>query len=80
VKAWRLVLLAVSATVAGCDSPEAARTRGGGPGGDIGNRPQMVKMHEGSDPFWKTPDRIDGRHPPLDPARQARQISQPSRE
>ena len=65
------------AGAAGCDSPEATRTRGGGPGADIGNRPPAVKMHEGSQPFWRTPDRIGVEHPPLEPARQAQQISRP---
>ena len=65
------------ATIAGCASPEASRTRGGGPGADTGNRPAVVKMHEGSRPFWKTPDRIELEHPPLEPARQADQISRP---
>ena len=57
---------------AGCTSPEAARTRGGGPGADVGNRPARVEMHAGSDQFWKTPDRIPAEHVPLGPARQAR--------
>jgi hypothetical protein len=59
----------------GCTSPESKRTRGGGPGADVGNRPAIVKMHEGSRPFWNTPDRIGLQHPPLDPARQAQQIA-----
>ena len=77
MKALRIAILVASTAVAACDSPEADRTRGGGLGGDTGNRPQTVKMHEGSDPFWNTPDRIERSHPPLEPARQARQISQP---
>lgn len=71
------VLLVAWLVSTGCDSPEATRTRGGGPGGDVGNRPADVKMHEGSDPFWRTPAHIEVEHPPLDPAQQARQISQP---
>lgn len=70
-----VVLLIVCAGVAGCTSPEAGRTRGGGPGADVGNRTETVKMHEGSEPFWKTPDLIVGEHPPLEPARQAEQLS-----
>jgi hypothetical protein len=73
----RVVLTIVCAACAGCTSPEAVRTRGGGPGADPGNRPEAVKMHGGSDPFWRTPGRIGDAHPPLDPARQARKISQP---
>lgn len=69
-----LVLL-IGAVVAGCTSPETLRTRGGGPGGDVGNRPDVVRMHGGSRPFWKTPVRIRAEHPPLDPARQAQQLS-----
>ena len=73
--AVRLVLLAiVAASAAGCTSPESRRTRGGGPGADSGNRPAAVKMHEGSDPFAKTPTRIGKAHPPLAPARQAQQF------
>jgi hypothetical protein len=32
-------------------------------------------MHEGSEPYWKTPDRIDGNHPSLEPAEQAHKLS-----
>jgi hypothetical protein len=39
----------------GCTSPEATRTRGGGPGADVGNRGEIVSMHDGSDPYWATP-------------------------
>jgi hypothetical protein len=60
---------------AGCTSPEARRSRGGGPGADVGNRPAAVRMHEGSRPYWNTPDRIGVDHPPLEPAQQAREIS-----
>jgi hypothetical protein len=70
------MLLAGVALVSGCVSPETTRTRGGGPGADVGNRRATVELHEGSDPFWKTPDRIPGeQHPPLAPARQAQQLS-----
>jgi hypothetical protein len=61
--------------VAGCRSPEATRTRGGGPGADVGNRLRTVEMHEGSRPFWKTPQRIGVEHPPLEPAHQADRLS-----
>jgi len=63
------------ACVAGCGSPEATRTRGGGSGADVGNRRATVAMHEGSRPFWKTPDLIRVEHPPLDTARQADELS-----
>jgi hypothetical protein len=66
------VMLIACIGVAGCSSPEATRTRGGA-GADIGNRTQHVQMHEGSNPFWKTPERIVGAHAPLGPAEQAKQ-------
>ena len=70
------MLLTAVALVSGCVSPETTRTRGGGPGADVGNRRATVELHEGSDPFWKTPDRIPGeQHPPLASARQAQQLS-----
>jgi hypothetical protein len=71
------MLLAVCVAAAGCQSPEATRTLGGGPGADRGNRPANVKMHEGSRPFWKTPVVVPGESVALDPARQAQQLSQP---
>ena len=40
-----------------CTSPEATRTRASGPGGDTGNR-GGVELHEGSQPYWRTPRRI----------------------
>jgi hypothetical protein len=70
------MLLVGCAAVCGCVSPETTRTRGDGRGADVGNRRPIVKLHEGSDPFWKTPNRIPGeQHPPLAPARQAQQLS-----
>jgi hypothetical protein len=72
------MLLVGCAAVVGCVSPETTRTRGGGPGADVGNKGPTVKLHEGSDPFWKTPHRIPGdQHPPLASARQAQQLSRP---
>ena len=71
------MLLAACITLAGCESPEATRTRGGGPGGDTGNRPADVNMHEGSRPYWETPVLIPGESPSLQPARQAQQLSRP---
>ena len=69
-----LVLLVVLA-FAGCTSPEATRTRGSSQGGDPGNRPAEVKMHEGSDPYWKTRVVVPGEPTPVEPARQARKLS-----
>ena len=75
MKLWSVALLVTCTALAGCASPEATRTRGGGPGADVGNRSKDVKMHGGSQPYWKTPDRITGEHPPLAPAQQARELS-----
>jgi hypothetical protein len=75
MKLWRVALLVTCTALAGCASPEATRTRGGGPGADVGNRSKDVKMHGGSQPYWKTPDRITGEHPPLESAQQARELS-----
>jgi len=74
----RVGLLVTSIAFAGCASPETSRTRGGGPGADVGNRPRIVEMHEGSQPFWKTPERITGEHVPLESSRQAYELSRPS--
>ncbi len=75
-RGWTLtVTLMASAVCMGCESPEQVRTRGGGPGADPGNRPANVRMHEGSDPFWRTPERIAETHVPLESAHQARQLS-----
>jgi hypothetical protein len=68
-------LLIVVFALAACASPETARTRGGGPGADIGNRGPILQMHEGSKPFEKTPKMIPAQHPPLAPANQADQLS-----
>jgi hypothetical protein len=54
---WPLPLV-VALALLGCGSPEASRTRGGGAGGDVGNRREVVRMHEGSRPYYRTPDRI----------------------
>lgn len=68
------VLLIGCLSAVACVSPESTRTRGGR-GADVGNRPQTVEMHYGSEPFWKTPERITVHHPPLASARQAEQLS-----
>lgn len=63
----------VTVVLAACGSPEAARTQGGGPGGDIGNRGATVQMHEGSRPYHHTPRVVPGGMTALDPASQARE-------
>jgi hypothetical protein len=74
----RFALITVAALVfylAACASPETTRTRGGGPGADVGNRAKFVQMHEGSKPFERTPKIISAKNPPLGPASQADQLS-----
>ena len=74
MKTMAFTLLLIGCTVAvGCASPEATRVRGGR-GADVGNRPEEVKMHDGGEPFWKTPRRV-ATHPPLESARQAELLS-----
>lgn len=46
--------LALIGCLAGCDSPEAVRTRGGGAGADVGNRGR-VELHGGSAMYAGTP-------------------------
>jgi hypothetical protein len=72
--AWRMVITGLLLML-GCTSPEVTRTRGGGPGADVGNRQESVRMHEGARPFENTPQLIPGTHPPLAPANQADAIS-----
>jgi hypothetical protein len=67
------VLLIGCTVAAGCVSPESTRVRGGR-GADVGNRPSVAEMHDGSEPFWKTP-RLETSHPPLESARQAERLS-----
>jgi hypothetical protein len=38
-----------------CSSPEASRTRGGGPGADVGNWRRPVELHAGAQPYLETP-------------------------
>jgi hypothetical protein len=41
-----------------CTSPETMRTRGGGPGADVGNRDAVVEFHAGAHPYYRTPCRM----------------------
>jgi hypothetical protein len=70
-----IVIVALVLYLTACASPEMTRTRGGGPGADPGNRDKFVQMHEGAKPFEKTPKLIPTKHPPLEPASQADQLS-----
>ena len=70
-----IALLALVLYLSACASPETTRTRGGGPGADVGNRTKFVQMHEGSRPFENTPKIIPTKHPSLAPAGQANDLS-----
>ena len=70
---WPVALAVLAA--AACSSPEAERTRGGGPGADVGNRGNPVVMHAGSQPYAGTPKLIPAESPPVEPAMQAQQLS-----
>jgi hypothetical protein len=48
------MLLLGALTIAAC-SPEATRSRGGGPGGDIGNRSAVPQIHGTINPYYETP-------------------------
>jgi hypothetical protein len=66
-----LLALALALVVVACDSPEATRVRGGGPGADTGNRGAVVLMHEGSKPYYETPRMIPVAPPPMESAQHA---------
>jgi len=67
----RIVTIALLFALSACESPEAARKRGGGPGADVGNRRGNIETHAGSKLYWKTPKLIGAKNPPLDSAQQA---------
>ena len=56
---WRragiAVLLMLLVGLSACTSPEASQTRGGGTGGDVGNRDAVVEIHAGAQPYYHTP-------------------------
>ena len=49
------LLLGSLFVLAACSSPEARRTRGGGPGADVKNWGRPVELHAGAQPFHETP-------------------------
>ena len=74
-RAWPIAVVVAAATCAACASPEATRVRGQGRGADVRNVGAVVAMHEGSDPYWRTP-RVRGiGGAPIDSARQADRLS-----
>jgi len=67
IKHWRrsISIALAAAAIIGCANPEAERTRGGGPGADVGNHPPgAVQIHAGASMYYKTPtdSRGIGRH------------------
>jgi len=75
VRGAALRVLPVVLLLAACTSPEATRTRAHGRGADVGNVGAVVKMHEGSDPYWRTHRLAGIGGPPLETSRQASQLS-----
>ena len=58
IKHWRgwIALLLLAGAGLACTSPEATRTRGGGPGADVGNHPRgPVELHAGARMYTGTP-------------------------
>jgi hypothetical protein len=58
IKRWRwwIAALLVAGAGLGCTSPEATRTRGDGPGADVGNHPGgPVELHAGARMYTGTP-------------------------
>ena len=51
-----LITVLLAGCVTGCTSPEATRTRAGGPGADVGNTGKPVELHAGSRPYYATPN------------------------
>jgi hypothetical protein len=56
-----ILTLSAALLLLGCQSPEVKRSRGGGPGADLGYRGETVEMHAGSEPYYQTPQLIDAR-------------------
>ena len=51
-----LITVLLAGFVTACTSPEATRTRAGGPGADVGNTGERVELHGGSRPYYATPN------------------------
>ena len=75
VKLILTMLLIAFAVLSACVSPETQRTRGGGPGADVGNRTKVLEMHGGSLPYWQTPEIVAFKHAPIAAADQAYELS-----
>jgi len=75
---WILATLGVAIVAlafVACTSPEATRVRAQGRGGDVGNVGDVVRMHEGSNPYWRTPRVAGVNGPSLETARHADRLS-----
>ena len=70
-----LMLTGMALATVACTSPEATRMRASGSGADVGNRSATVRMHEGSQPFYRTPRFAGITGPSLEPAHQAQRLS-----
>ena len=57
MRAWWGIALVAVALAACAASPEASRSRGGGPGADPGNHGTVVQIHAGNKIYYKTPCR-----------------------
>lgn len=63
----RAPLLLGALALAGCDSPEATRVRGGDFGADVRNVAPPIVIHHGAEPYYRTPcvtDPIECSGPP----------------
>jgi hypothetical protein len=69
-----IIFLTILCALVACASPESGRQRGGS-GADVGNRTKVLRMHEGADPFYKTPKLIASQSAPLASAHQADGLS-----
>jgi hypothetical protein len=70
-------MLVLVVLAAACTSPEATRARGGGQGGDPGNRSEIVEIHAGAQPYWETPRLIpEGVEAPIRAARSAEGVAE----
>jgi hypothetical protein len=61
MRAKLVLTIAAAFVVAACDSPEVKRSRGDARGADLGHRAGSIEMHEGSKPYYQTPQLIDRR-------------------
>ncbi len=67
VVAARMRTVALVFVITACSSPEAGRTRGGGPGADVKNWGRPVELHAGAEPYYDTPcvtERVECHGPP----------------